>query len=276
MEVDVAVLDDVRDAWRSGNRSDVRALSIGSLSLGACVEAACWAATADTAATQLIGGWGTQLPTLAKALVALTTADPIARPPDHGAPSSELTRCPSRTQLVDANVGVEWAYFLDRFRRSLHARLNVTKSKAWALSAALHEMVDNVVEHAGLGEQPRGVVAYEVSADHFGFAVADLGRGALASLRDNPTHDGIRTDAEALRSAIIDGASRRAGPPGKGFADLLRSLADLEGSLSFRTGSARLLLDGRGSGPRRVLQRNSPNLKGFQLEVRAQPLKSVW
>ncbi len=276
MDLDATALDDVRDAWRAGRQGDVRASTVTSINLGACFEAACWAASSDAEVGRLVDDWASGFPPLRLAHRALTTNDMLPRADDHEAPPSELRRCPSRGELVDAGVGVEWNYFLDRFRRSLLTKLGVSTKRAWALSAALKEMVDNVVEHAGLGDAPTGIVAYEVSTERFSFAVADLGRGALASLRENPAHATLKSDADSLKSAVTGGASRRPGPGGKGFADLLRALADLQGVLTFRSGSARLRLDGRGTGPRRATTANSPQLLGFQLYVDAQPKKSAW
>jgi hypothetical protein len=276
VELDVVGLDDAREAWRTGHQDEVRDVALSAMTLGATVEAACWGATGDPGSRALLEQWAVLSPTVRTALLALTTADDLPRPGEHDAPTRELRRCPSRAELVDAEVGMEWRYFLDRFRRSLTTRLGLATTRARGLSAAFHEMVDNVVEHAGLGDVPVGVVAYDVSDHHFGFAVADLGRGVLPSLRENPAHAALLTDAEALLSAVTRGASRRPGAEGKGFSDLLRALADLEGTLSFRSGSARLRLDGRGSGRRVVSRSNSPVMKGFQLSISAQPMKSAW
>jgi len=152
----------------------------------------------------------------------------------------------------------------------------MSSGKARGLVAALHEMVDNVLEHAGLGDEPRGLVAYAVTEADLCFAVADLGRGVVASLRENPANHGITTDADALRAAITSGASRRSGAAGTGFSDLIRALADLEGQLSFRSGASRLMLDGRGNASRVATLSNSPPMPGFQLSVYAQPRKSAW
>lgn len=246
------------------------------MTLGACVEAACWAAASDDDLRALLQCWAARFPNLRMALSALTTGVDLPRPNDHDAPDVELARCPTRAELVDHQVGLEWRYFLDRFRRSLTTKLGLPAPRGRGLAAALNEMVDNVVEHAGLGDSPAGVVAYEVSDEHFGLAVGDLGRGVLASLRENAAHAGLSTDAEALLSAVTHGASRRVGIQGKGFSDLVRALADLEGTLSFRSGSARLGIDGRGTGNRAVVSTNSPTLKGFQLSVVARPKRSAW
>ena len=48
---------------------------------------------------------------------------------------------------------------------------------------------------------------------------------------------------------------------------LTEALADMEGRLSFRSGAARLRLDGRGRGSRAIVQSNCPHMLGFQLWV---------
>jgi hypothetical protein len=276
VELDVTGVDDVREAWRAGEREELRRASLSSITLGASLEAACWAASGDDDVRSFVERWAQVFPMIRSAVVGLTTARRLPRPGDHDAPASELRRCPSRSELVNAQVGVEWRYFLDRFRRSLSTKLSLPTPRARGLAAALQEMVDNVVQHAALGDAPVGVVGYEVSDQHFAFAVADLGRGVLASLHENPIHSALTTDGDALLWAVTRGASRRPGVNGTGFSDLLRALADMEGHLSFRSGAARLRLDGRGVGNRVVTPSNSPKMRGFQLSVSCRPAKSAW
>jgi hypothetical protein len=276
LSVDVLSLDNARDAWRTGAARVVKDAAVGRVSLGACLEAACWGSIGDSDVLALLRQWGRSVSRIQVALSALTTAAPLPRPGDHDAPAEEMRRCPSRRELEDADFGVEWNYFLDRFRRSLVERLKLASSTAWALSGALAEMVDNVVDHAGLGDAPTGVVAYEVDEGRFGFAIADIGRGILASLRENPLHSDVTTDTDALLAAVTQGASRRPGAAGTGFADLLRALADMEGRWVFRSGAARLVLEGRGADSRIMTSLNSPELLGFQVSIEAEPGKSAW
>jgi hypothetical protein len=273
--VDEDALDYARDAWRVGTVELVLATQVEVVSLGSALEAACWGTGNDPQVKTLLGEWGQVSPALHDAMLCLDGGQPH-RPDDHAAPDFELRRCPSRTELEDVAVGVEWKYFLDRFRRSLAQRLLLGKSRSLALASALGEMVDNVVAHAGLGDEPRAVVAYEVSFSHFAFAVADVGRGVLHSLRENPRHVAIQRDDDALRAAVRDGASRRTDGRGHGFEQLLVAVADMEGRWSFRSGSARLIVDGRGTGARRWRTSNCPEMCGFQLSVHAEPQKSTW
>jgi hypothetical protein len=137
-------------------------------------------------------------------------------------------------------------------------------------------MADNVVAHAGLGEAPKGLVGYRVSNVRFGFAVVDVGRGILESLLENPKHAGITSDSDALVAAVTRGASRRPTGRGHGFSDLQRALADMRGTWSFRSGGARLIMDGSGTGDRTVSYRNSPKLLGLQVSIEAEPGASPW
>lgn len=275
MDFDVLTLDELRAAWSEGDRDAVRNEPVGGLDLGASLEAACWAAT-EQDASPIVNGWSQRCPDLRQALRGIGGRSCV-KPEDHSAPLFELRRCPSRLELQSASDdGVEWRYFCDRFRRSLVEHVHLSSRTARALSAALHEMVDNVVEHAGLGNEPLGLVAYRLEEEGFRFAVADLGRGVLASLRENPSNAHITRDGEGLTAAVTAGASRRPGGRGTGFADLLRALADLDGLLFFRSGGARLRLDGRGRGDRVLAPSNTARMLGFQLSVCARPGKSSW
>lgn len=273
--VDVDALDDARDAWRAGETEVVLSTAVNRISLGSALEAACWGAGNDPQVKALLRNWAQTSAALRDAVLCLDGGQP-PRPDDHSAPEFEVRRCPSRLELEDAATGFEWVYFLDRFRRSLTQRLRFGASRSWALARAMGEMVDNVVAHAGLGDAPRAVVAYEVSTLHFAFAVADLGRGVLRSLRENPRHAAIQRDEDALRAAVKDGASRRLAGQGHGFQELLDAVADMEGQWSFRSGSSRLVVDGRGTGERQWRSSNSPEMPGFQLDVYAEPKKSSW
>ncbi|HXC53128.1 MAG TPA: ATP-binding protein [Candidatus Limnocylindrales bacterium] len=192
-------------------------------------------------------------------------------PGAHDAPLFELRRCPTARELQDPAADTEWSYFQDRFRRSLANRLSLSPKLARGIAAALGEMVDNVVQHAGLGDTPKALVAYEVNTQSFSMSVADTGRGILSSLRENPTNRTVTSDSAALTAAVLLGASRRTDAPGSGFLELRQALADLQGLFCFRTGSARLQLDGRGSGERVETISNSPELVGFQMSVTATP-----
>jgi hypothetical protein len=109
--------------------------------------------------------------------------------------------------------------------------------------------------------------SYSVGRRTMTFAVADLGRGVLASLRTNPAWAALTSSREALVRAIRDRASRRTSvPKGGGFDQVHRALADLNGVLRFRSGDAALILDGRGR-DRQITASDSPAMAGFQISV---------
>ena len=156
----------------------------------------------------------------------------------------------------------------DRFRQQLIAA-GCEAQLAAGIAAVLLEMAGNSIEHSGDSEQrpAAGAFGYEVAGGAVAFAVADLGRGVLASLRTNPDWTGLATSADALKAAVTRGASRRvAQGPGCGFSDLHRNLADLSGALRFATGDASLTLEG-GSHPRRESPESRATLPGLQLSV---------
>ena len=112
------------------------------------------------------------------------------------------------------------------------------------LMGALGELQDNVFEHSGAAAT--GLVAYGVTNGSFEFAVADAGRGVLASLRENPEFTHLADAGAALRAAASDGASRHARDTGHGYGigQLFRALAHDAAELRFRSGDHALRLWG--------------------------------
>lgn len=275
MDLDVIALDHARSAWRSGNRQAVESIVPSRVSIGAALEFACWARCEDTLQPVMLR-WGAHHESISRAWAAAVKLEHSNPTADHDAPLLEICHCPDRNELAEPAVGVEWRYFLDRFSRSLRTRLSLPSTRSNGLAAGLYEMVDNVVQHSGLGDAPNGIVGYQFNGDEFSFAVADIGRGIRASLNENPKYENVQTDSEAIVLAVTKGASRRVGESGRGFSDLLRYLADMEGQLWFRSGTARLRLDGRGVDARRSSISNCPNMQGFQLSVTARPRASAW
>ncbi|HVX90622.1 MAG TPA: hypothetical protein VHC20_03220 [Candidatus Paceibacterota bacterium] len=131
------------------------------------------------------------------------------------------------------------ARFANRFRKSLEEIGGFSASEARGLAGALQELADNVTQHSGpaVMAPASGVMAYEVSHERFTFAVGDIGRGALASLHDNPHWTALQSEEEALRAILEQNASRRRVGPGMGFRNAVRALADL-GQLSVGSGDA--------------------------------------
>jgi len=170
--------------------------------------------------------------------------------------------------LFSQSGELQWTMFQRRFRSSLLAN-GFGKPTALALSKALAEMVDNVIQHSGpsVQEQSGGIVAYHVEANTMEFAVADIGRGVLASLQTNTSLQHIKDNETALKLAILDRRTSRLNATyGDGFQNVLVAMADMNGLMRFRSGDACLTLDGRGDA-RKIVTGFVPDLIGLQLTV---------
>lgn len=174
------------------------------------------------------------------------------------APSVEIAAVPV---AIDSS-----SQFHQRFTRSLQ-KSGFARPLDAVLAKALAEMADNVLQHSGERTPAAGIWGYHVEREWMTFAVADLGRGILASLGSNPRYAHLRRSSEALEQAVRCGASRRVdGMAGMGFSALQRNLASYGGQLRFRSGDAALSLGGE-SGGYRSTPSSSANLRGFQLVV---------
>lgn len=179
-------------------------------------------------------------------------------PPDvFAAPVFELWPIDSEDDIV----GTRWTEFQDRFRRSA-TNHGFTSRLGAALSMALREMCDNVVQHAG---GARGFAAYQLAEKRVAWTVVDVGRGVLASLRMSERWRSISTSQAALLAVWNEHASSRPGKhSGTGFGQVELSLAALNGHLRFRTGDAVLELAGT-SGALTQTHRSNPALRGLQV-----------
>jgi len=151
-----------------------------------------------------------------------------------GAPPLELWLVRG-SSCIESN---EFSLFAHRFQRRLKES-GFGLRFAYALSQALIEMTDNVVRHsAAAGEPPAvGLVAYHVVDDAMNYYVADLGRGVLRSLRENPKWSGLSNEGDALVAAARNGASRNAEhSEGDGFRIAFKGFLDRAGVLAMRSG----------------------------------------
>jgi hypothetical protein len=109
---------------------------------------------------------------------------------------------------------------------------------------ALGEMISNIYEHSGAPAS--GIAVFRAGGGAFEFAISDSGIGILESLRTCPDYAGLTDCGTALRLALTDGVSRF-GPEakrGNGFRPIFVGLANLRGSLRFRSGNHALIIDG--------------------------------
>jgi anti-sigma regulatory factor (Ser/Thr protein kinase) len=158
-----------------------------------------------------------------------------------------------------------WQQFETRFPRSAQG-VGFPALAAHELQAALHEMVDNALDHA---EAPIPVlVGYRVLPGIALFTVVDVGRGVLASLRSNSAYQRLQRDKDAIREALHDGVSRYgANRGGLGFRQVFKALLAQWGYLRFRSGNGSITMDGNDFDADKGEARYPPSLPGFQVTV---------
>lgn len=164
--------------------------------------------------------------------------------------------------LPMANSDLFWSRCLRTFEQKLKVS-GFPAGLSRALTGGLGEMADNVWQHSQT--KIPGLIAYEIRRRRMAFAVADIGIGALESLRTNPKHRHLATSMDALQTVILPGASRFESG-GYGFSTLFQAIAELWGIARLRTGEAALLFD-RQTESRKRKQYYLPPLKGFQVLV---------
>jgi hypothetical protein len=267
--LNAANVDDCRRLLERGRGRELESVEPAGATLCGAFEFACARWQTQGQSENVLGAlakrWSMRHPMLSRAWNALARRS-FEAVETHGAPTVEIQPAPTREELGE----LDWALFLQRFERALRVHGGFEKKLATGLSGALAEMAGNVVEHAVPQGRPPApaIVGFHVEKDVVTYAVADLGRGVLASLRENPLWSHVRTPREALDAAVLQYATRRQNMRrGEGFRQVVRALADLQGHLRFRSGDAALIIDGRGQG-REARQRRSPQMDGFQLAVR--------
>ena len=119
------------------------------------------------------------------------------------------------------------------------------KRIAAQLAAAIGELYSNIYEHSESSDT--GLVVFQARQGRFDFVVADHGIGVLESLRNADVYSVLNDHGQALQLALSTGVSRhgRDASRGYGFHGLFVGLANLNGSLRFRSGDHALLIDGR-------------------------------
>lgn len=132
------------------------------------------------------------------------------------------------------------------------------------LAGAMEELENNIHEHSDAANT--GLLAFRATPGAFEFVVADRGVGILASLRRCSTYTAAVNDhGKALESALTDGISRFGSESGRGhgFRPIFIGLANLHGSLRFRSGDHALLIDGTSPNLTTAQLAQKPPLDGF-------------
>ncbi len=161
-----------------------------------------------------------------------------------------------------------WSRFLERLAASLKRNGFIADSHQ-ALAGAFGDMADNVIQHSNFGTQTpaNGFAAYKVGQGTLSFTIADVGIGALASLRYNPEYADIPNGRTALDLIARESASRRTGQrQGKGYKDLFLGLARFNGTVRLRSSNGVLTLQGAFDQVSPVSSSQHP-VPGLQLSV---------
>ena len=135
------------------------------------------------------------------------------------------------------------------------------------LAAALGELHSNIYEHALAPDT--GVIAFRAQPGRFEFVVADRGIGVLESLRSAATYEKLDDHGEALRLALSEGVSRFGSDAGRGhgFRPLFVGLANLKGTLRFRSGDHALMIDGQHPTLMTARVAQKPSVSGLLISV---------
>jgi hypothetical protein len=133
--------------------------------------------------------------------------------------------------------------------------------------AALGEMISNIHEHSGASNS--GIAAFRAGAEEFELVVVDHGMGVLKSLQTCPDYAYLSDHGEALQLALTNGVSRF-GPKakrGQAFRPIFVGLANLSGSVCFRSGDHALVIDGQKLDTMATKTAQKPHLQGFLVSV---------
>jgi hypothetical protein len=135
------------------------------------------------------------------------------------------------------------------------------------LVAAIGEMRSNVYEHSGAPES--SLVAFRATPHRFEFVVSDRGRGIVESFRRYGNYEHVNDYGEALRLMLTDGMSCHGANVGRGhgFRPLFIGLANVRGSLRFRSGDHALMIDGTNPTLMTAKVGQKPFLKGLLISV---------
>ena len=179
-------------------------------------------------------------------------------------PQAHLFSAPERELwLVRGSSSVEskeFSLFVQRFRRSLE-QAGFGLRFPYALSQALTEMTENVVRHsASSGSTPAlGLVGFHVVREEMNYVVADLGRGALGSLSENPKWAHLKTESDALVAAAKRGATRLPQhTEGDGFRLAFQAFLDRQGIIAMRSGDGLARIQGNENGREAEMSNTAP------------------
>lgn len=133
------------------------------------------------------------------------------------------------------------------------------------LSGALHELLNNVDEHAG--QNATCLAGFEVQDGTASLCVADTGAGVLAGFQTGGVAAVPRSASEALQWAVIEHRSRTGRRDrGTGFETVVNAFRTLDASMRVRSDDASLELVQHGSDVDSLLRKQG-QLSGFVVSV---------
>lgn len=173
----------------------------------------------------------------------------------------------SRVGRDDDDPKLLWSAYIKRLQGGAE-KAGFPKSLSAGIAGSFREMATNLVEHSNAANT--GIVGYRSTSGEFEFVVADQGRGVLESLRESHKH--LQSDDEALEAAL--GGASRYGPNaqrGTGFRTLFHSLAELNGTFRFQSGSWIAELQGKGIGCLHARYATRGHYQGFMISIVVRP-----
>ena len=262
-QIDSAFIADMREFMSSGKDSAIAELLPSGFSIGGVVQLACIKSVCSPWFNSQLEMWRKSSTILNDAFLTF-----------------ENGRLPSTANMWEAR-GLEffpirdsdWANskhyhpFESRFCKA--AKQAGFGKKAKALAGALYEMADNVAQHSGADRSfpSPGMIGYYICDGHVAFAVADLGRGVLNSLKENPPWKHLPDSKAALMAVVTNHASRRPhGGDGEGFKEVFRSLANMNGMIELLSSDGRVRIVSTPEG-RQATPQFTARMPGFQLSV---------
>lgn len=196
-------------------------------------------------------------------LIPATEVRPIPEPLPFG--NSGVYELPPLTSK-NWEPGGSFVRFQENFRAALRGA-RVDQHYSDALAGAVAEMASNAVEHADSPVPP--IASFEVTSRTWSFGVTDVGRGALASIRENPAYGDLEGEVEALELILQEGVSRTGRPErGLGFTTVFKALVDRRATLRFRSGGATSLWEGESPTAQTIHFQGLPfRRQGFHVRV---------
>lgn len=157
-----------------------------------------------------------------------------------------------------------WTAFCQRADKAAQAA-GFHQNIARGLVGALGEMADNLLHSTRI---QTGLVGYHFAPREFEFVVADNGIGVLQSLRTCVEYSSTPDHYSALKLAL-SGKSCFGSNTGHGwgFQTLFRNLADLNGSLRFRSGDWAAEISGETPQLQKAVWKQRPHYQGFMVSV---------